>query len=67
MKNEKKTEYFELCGEKFSVECFPKLYERFLTGKFGVEQWLKSLADKIYEGNVVTAAQMLESDLEHDG
>jgi hypothetical protein len=54
---------FELCGESFQIQNFPNLYDMYLNNKGWAEEQLKSIADAWHEGDVVSAAQALESDL----
>ena len=60
-----KEEKFTVLGEEFSVEHYPVLYRWAKSNPQTLEERLKDLADKLYAGNVGSAAQALESDLEH--
>ncbi|QQS44395.1 hypothetical protein IPM65_02225 [Candidatus Roizmanbacteria bacterium] len=52
-------------GHKIDKKNFPILYKWATTDIKTLEDQLESLANKAYESDIVTAMQMLESDLEH--
>ena len=58
---------FTILGEEFSIEHYPVLYQWLQTNPDTLEERLKNLADKVYDGDIGSAAQAFESDLEHGG
>lgn len=58
-------EKVKLCGEEISKKHFPILYQRAVNNKEGTEEMVKSVAKAWHDGNVVSAMQALESDLQH--
>src|SRR3989344_3302350 len=58
---------FTILGKEFAVEHYPVLYRWAQSNPDTLEERLKDLADKVYGGNIGSAAQALESDLEHGG
>lgn len=54
---------FELCGETFAAEHFPRLYRMVQTSPTNAATQLQSVADAWHDGNVVSAAQSFESDM----
>ena len=62
-KNKKKE--FVVLGVSLSQEHFPVLYRWAESNPETLNERLQDLANKVYEGNVSSAAQALESDLEH--
>lgn len=54
-----------ILGEEMSPEHYPVLIRMAQDNLPRVEQMVQNLADTVYEGNVGSAMQALESDLEH--
>lgn len=65
MEKSNKEKTFSVLGEEFSVKHYPVLYRWAERNLDTLEERLQNLADVIYSGDVVSAAQALESDLEH--
>lgn len=63
MKNNIQSESFELAGETFQIKYFPNLYAMTKTSPTNTETQLRSVADAWHDGDIVSAAQALESDL----
>lgn len=61
-----KSKPVEILGAKISAYYYPVLYRRFQRSPKKTESWIKSLADRFHEGNIVSAIQILESDLAHE-
>lgn len=54
-----------MLGETIDQENFPKLYKWAKENPEILKIQLKSIADKLHEGSIVSVMQALESDLEH--
>lgn len=65
MTNDNTNETFELCGETFQIEYYPKIYAMVCADKFSAGEQLRSIADAWHEGSITSAAQAIESDLQH--
>lgn len=55
----------ELLGHKISQETHPKLYRRALINKPWLEEQILSIAEKWQDGDVATAINVFEIDLQH--
>ncbi|OGL65353.1 hypothetical protein A3H11_01100 [Candidatus Uhrbacteria bacterium RIFCSPLOWO2_12_FULL_47_10] len=61
-----KNQSFQVLGEELSREQYPVLYRWSKSNPETLNERLKELAEKLYEGGSVgSAAQALESDLEY--
>ncbi|OGL81175.1 hypothetical protein A3B21_02705 [Candidatus Uhrbacteria bacterium RIFCSPLOWO2_01_FULL_47_24] len=60
-----KNQSFQVLGKELSVKHYPVLYRWSKNNPETLNERLKELAEKLYEGNIGSAAQALESDLEH--
>ena len=58
-------EEFLILGEKFPTGEYPMLYRRSQMNKEWLEEQIQSVADAWHEGDIVSACQALESDLQH--
>lgn len=56
---------FDPLGLKLDQKNFPVLYRSWKHDPVWLEKRLRALADAVYQGDVASAAQALESDLEH--
>ncbi len=54
-----------VAGKKLDPKNYPVLYRWAERNPETLTERLQDLADKVYSGDIVSAAQMLESDLEH--
>ena len=63
MKNNKPI--IEMLGESLDYQNFPKLYQWANENPETLETQLKSIANAWHEGDIRSAMQALESDLEH--
>ena len=62
-KNNDNRKEFELCGETFAVEDFPRLYQMVQTSPANAAAQLQSIANAWHDGDIVSAAQSFESDM----
>ncbi|KKT77079.1 MAG: hypothetical protein UW73_C0028G0004 [Microgenomates group bacterium GW2011_GWB1_44_8] len=60
-----KQKEFEVAGVKLQKKHYPVIYKSVQRNQALADEKLKALADEVYEGDVGSAAQALESDLEH--
>lgn len=60
-----KQKKFVVAGLKLDRKNFPVFYQSAKKNQPLLEEKLKKLANEVYQGNVGSAAQALESDLEH--
>ena len=58
----KKSETITFLGVRMSEEDFPVLYKWAKSNPATLEEQLKSIAEKWHEGDIISAAQALESD-----
>ncbi len=65
MKLKRLIKSIKILGEEINQENFPILYKWAQEHPETLEQQLKSVADKWHNGNITSAMQALESDLEH--
>lgn len=63
MKNQPKS--IKLLGHKITEETHPKLYERAVINKPWLEEQILSIANKWQDGDVETAINVYEIDLQH--
>lgn len=62
-KTKETNQQFEILGEKFQIKYYPKLYQGYQKNPQWLDKQIQSIAKAWHEGDIVSAAQALESDL----